>query len=212
MRARRRLGTPLKRDTVALLVRERIANGTLKPGGTAPSGMALARETGYSVVTCRAALRALVKNGMLTPGVTPAARLRVPRPDGSTYDADTLRATLSKTLRTRRHAEGLTQPQLAAKLGVSVTTIGHAETGRTWQSRPFWFRADQFLGNTGGLLRMYDRFAAAEFAPEKDDDARPQEPTPASPPPAVSVTITASGVAIVWADGTETLASPPAAS
>jgi len=67
------------------------------------------------------------------------------------------------------------------------------------------------LGNVGDLLRMYDRFAAAEFAPEKNDDARPQEPAPALTVPAVRVTITALGVAIVWADGTKTLARAPAA-
>ena len=51
---------PLKRDAVAALVRDMIADGTLKPGGAVPSGLALARETGYSIATCRAALRALL--------------------------------------------------------------------------------------------------------------------------------------------------------
>jgi hypothetical protein len=34
-----------------------------------------------------------------------------------------------------RHAADLTQTDLAALVGRSVTTVGHAETGRTWQSR-----------------------------------------------------------------------------
>jgi hypothetical protein len=38
---------------------------------------------------------------------------------------------------------GLTQPQLAAVTGMSVTSIGHAETGRLWQSRRFWELGDK---------------------------------------------------------------------
>jgi transcriptional regulator with XRE-family HTH domain len=42
---------------------------------------------------------------------------------------------LSSSLASCRRAAGLTQPQLAAVTGMSVTSIGHAETGRLWQSR-----------------------------------------------------------------------------
>ena len=49
---------PLERDAVAALVRDMIADGTLKPGGAVPSGAALATETGYSRITCRLALAA----------------------------------------------------------------------------------------------------------------------------------------------------------
>ena len=75
--------------------------------------------------------------------MSPRARLRVAQPGGNCHpDEETLRDTLSRTLAARRRAEGLTQPELADVLGVSVTTVGHAETGRMWQSRDFWWRAD----------------------------------------------------------------------
>ena len=45
-------------------------------------------------------------------------------------------------------------------LGVSITTVGHAETGRTWQSRDFWRHADHLLGVDGDLLRLYDNYQA----------------------------------------------------
>src|ERR1700733_14251876 len=147
----------LKQEAVARLVREKIADGTLKPGGAAPSAAALARETGCSPVTCRMALRVLVADGTLTRGVSSTARLRVAQPGGACHpDAVTLRERLSRTLAARRRACGQTQPALAARLGVSVTTVGHAETGRVWQSREFWQRADGLLG--GELPRMYDAY------------------------------------------------------
>jgi hypothetical protein len=55
----------------------------------------------------------------------------------------------------------LTQAELAALAGVSVTTVGHAETGRTWQSRRFWERADTALRAAGDLLRLHDAYRAA---------------------------------------------------
>jgi hypothetical protein len=197
--------SPYKRETAAGIVRDMIADGTLKPGGPAPSGAALARKTGYSVLTCRAALRSLLADGTLTCGASPTARLRVAPPGGGTFDAEALRVALSKALAGRRRDAGMTQPDLAGKLGVSVTTVGHAETGRAWQARGFWLRADQELGGDGGLLRMYDRYKAAEAA----GHAATEEPAPAGPVLPVSVTIGPDGVAIVWPDGTETLAAPP---
>jgi DNA-binding transcriptional MocR family regulator len=68
---------PHKYETVAGLVRDMIADGTLKPGAPAPSGAALARETGFRTLTCRKALRALLADGTLTWGASPNARLRV---------------------------------------------------------------------------------------------------------------------------------------
>jgi hypothetical protein len=201
---------PLKRDGVARLVREKIADGTLKPGGAAPSAAALARETGYSSLTCRQALRALSADGTLARGVSVTARLRVAQPGaGCRLDAEGLREALSRTLAARRRAGGLTQPGLAALLGVSVTTVGHAETGRTWQSREFWRRADGLLG--GEVLRLYDSYQAAGHAAgaETADRAGPREPAPALPVLPASVTITPDGVAVVWPDGTKTLARPP---
>jgi DNA-binding transcriptional regulator YhcF (GntR family) len=200
---------PLKRDAVATLVREKIADGTLKPGGAAPSGAALAKETGFSMLTCRQALRELVADGTLTRGVSATARLRVAQPDRNCrLDRETLREALSRTLAARRRAGGLTQPRLAALLAVSVTTVGHAETGRVWQSRDFWQRADGLLG--GELLRLYDSYQAAGHASAGTADrGAPPEPALALPVLPVSVTVTSAGVAVVWPDGTRALARPP---
>jgi DNA-binding transcriptional regulator YhcF (GntR family) len=201
---------PLKRDAAARLVREKIADGTLKPGDPVPSGAALARETGSCALTCRAALRALLADGTLTRGVSAGARLRVAPSPGGGADADALRRALSAALAERRRAWGLTQHALAALLGASVTTVGHAETGRVWQSRDFWCRADAVLGGTGDLLRMYDQHRAAEVRPAAPEAPAPPAPPPPAPPvlPA-SVVITPEGVAVTWPDGTETLVMPP---
>ncbi len=55
--------TLLKYEQVAANVRGRIANGALQPGAPAPSAAALARSTGFSALTCRKALQALMKRG-----------------------------------------------------------------------------------------------------------------------------------------------------
>jgi hypothetical protein len=200
---------PLKRETVAGMVRDMIADGTLKPGGPAPSGAALARKTGYCTLTCRGALRSLLADGTLTRGASPNARLRVAtaHADGGT-DLDAPRGSLSSALAARRRAAGLTQPQLATLLGMSVTTVGHAETGRLWQSREFWQQTDRVLGAAGTLLHMYDEHQAAAGRTEAEEFPEAPEPSPALLLP-VSVAITLEGVTVVWSDGTETVARPP---
>jgi DNA-binding XRE family transcriptional regulator len=148
---------------VAAAIRRQIADGTLRPGQPAPSGAELSRAFGFSTLTCRKALRALIAEGLLVPGPSPNARPRVAdpqTPDPERDLADAARA-LSAGLAARRHAAGLTQAELAALAGVSVTTVGHAETGRTWQSRRFWERADTALRAAGDLLRLHDAYRAA---------------------------------------------------
>jgi DNA-binding transcriptional MocR family regulator len=116
----------------AAIVRAQVTDGTLQPGQAAPSGAHLARLTGFSTLTCRKALQTLVREGLLSPGLTPAARLRVAVPPGTrpgTRPGDAARA-LSRALAAARHTSGLTQPALSKLTGYSVTTIGHAETGR----------------------------------------------------------------------------------
>jgi hypothetical protein len=206
--------TALKRETAAGMVRDMIADGTLNPGAPAPSGAALARKTGFSTLTCRQALGTLLADGTLTRGVSPTARLRVAQRRGADVgNADALRVALSKSLAGRRHAAGMTQPELAEKLGVSLTTVGHAETGRVWQARDFWDRAGRQLGDDGRLLRMYDQYKAAETAghtgPEEAAGAAREDAPLALPVLPASVTITTDGVSIIWPDGTETLATPP---
>jgi len=146
----------------AALVRDLIADGTLKPGSLAPSGAELARRTGYSVLTCRRALRVLAETGELDPGLSPSSRPRVPDPDAPA--AATARA-LSRALAARRRAAGLTQPQLAGLLCVSISTIRQAETGRLRQSRDFWAYADLMLGAGGTLIALYDAHRDATRAP-----------------------------------------------
>jgi DNA-binding transcriptional regulator YhcF (GntR family) len=148
---------------VAAAVKRQIADGTLRPGQPAPSGAELSRAFGFSTLTCRKALRALIAEGLLVPGPSSNARPRVADPHAPDLDrdlADAARA-LSAGLAARRHAAGLTQAELAALARVSVTTVGHAETGRTWQSRRFWERADDALRAGGDLLRLHDAYRAA---------------------------------------------------
>jgi len=113
---------------------------------------------------------------------------------GGQAPADAAR-DLSAALAARRHAAGLTQKELADLIGCSVTTVGHAETGRTWQSRRFWEHADKTLNAGGQLLGLHDRYRAAAVPP--DLDAKP-EPGPA----------TLARIVLVWSDGSTTFALP----
>ncbi len=154
-----------------------VADGNLLPGQSAPSGAALARETGYSVLTCRKALRMLIKEGVLVPGTSPGARPRVPA-HAAGFErcrVDAARA-LSGSLAAFRRAAGLTQPQLADIIGMSVTTIGHAETGRLWQSRRFWELADTAVCAGEELLALHDayRSSATPVRPAATDPCRPR--------------------------------------
>lgn len=206
---RHHLSVPLKREIAAGLVRDMIADGTLLPGAPVLSAAELGRKTGFSPLTCRAAFRALVADGTLMRGVSAHSRLRVAQPGKGTHK-ETLREALSRTLAALRHAAGLTQPGLAGVLGVSLTTVGHGETGRVWQARDFWLHADQVLDAGGDLLRLYDSYrAAGDAAPETGGPNVPEEPAPVLPVLPVSITITPDGVAVRWPDGTETVARPP---
>jgi transcriptional regulator with XRE-family HTH domain len=148
---------------VAAAIRRQVADGTLRPGQPAPSGAALSRVTGYSTLTCRRALRLLIADGVLSPGPSRNARPRVAGPPQPPAERDLAAAArgLATGLAARRRANGLTQPELAGRAGVSVTTVGHAETGRLWQSREFWERADAVLGAGGDLLRLHDAYREA---------------------------------------------------
>ena len=199
--AESRPGAPTKREEVAALVRGMIADGTLLPGAQAPSRAELARKTGYHPTTCTAALAALLADRVLVRGASRNARLRVPVDSTDRGGWVPLSAALSA----RRRASGMTQQNLADQLGVHVTTVGHAETGRLWQARRFWQGADAVLGANGDLLRMYDQQRAADGRAAEE----PPEPPEPSPLP-VSITVTAAGVAIAWPDGTEVLVPPPA--
>jgi DNA-binding transcriptional regulator YhcF (GntR family) len=205
----------LKYLQVATLVRAQIADGSLLPGQSAPSGAALARETGYSALTCRRALGMLIKDGVLFPGTSPGARPRVPSraTPGEGFRVDAARA-LSGSLAALRRAVGLTQPQLAEIIGMSVTTIGHAETGRLWQSRCFWERVDKAVYAGGKLLALHDDYRAStvsadsvttgRIAPEREG-VQASIPSPAAPVASNPLTC----VTLTWADGTVTTVYPP---
>ncbi len=105
-----------------------------------------------------------------------------------------------------RRGAGMTQIELAAIVGVSVTTVGHAETGRLWQSRTFWERADKALGADGLLLRHHDDYRAAAVPSVCDSEAESVDSAAAADTDPASVTC----ITITWADGTTTTVHPPA--
>jgi transcriptional regulator with XRE-family HTH domain len=206
-----------KYQQVMARIRAQIADGTLSPGESVPSGAALSRATGYSALTCRKALRVLIRQGVLVAGPSENARPRVPSRSapGSKAIPDA-RHSLSTSLATLRRAAGLSQPQLAEIVGVSVTTVGHAETGRLWQSRRFWERADKGLNANGTLLALHDTFrAGATRKPNCGADLYEQDPV--KDPGAMeggAVAINAAHdflacVTITWADGSVTTVRPP---
>ena len=160
---------------VADAVRAQIADGTLRPGQPAPSGAALSRVTGYSTLTCRKALRVLIADGALVPGPSRNARPRVAGPPQPPAERDLAAAAraLAAGLAGSRRANGLTQPELARRVGVSVTTVGHAETGRLWQSREFWEHADAVLEADGALLRLHDDYREAAASTAMDTPGGP---------------------------------------
>jgi DNA-binding transcriptional regulator YhcF (GntR family) len=203
---------------VAADIRARIADGTLLPGQPAPSGAALAHTTGYSVLTCRKALRILIRDGVLVPGPSRNARPRVPARTSSERTVADAARILSESLAAWRRAAGLTQVQLAKMVGVSVTSLGHAETGRLWQGRRFWERADKQLCAGGKLLALHDAYLAAAVPPDPDtseetpDAAGQAEERTAediTPAPAVAVAGPVICVMLKWADGTVTTVYPP---
>jgi hypothetical protein len=187
----------------AAIVRAQVADGTLKPGQAAPSGARLARLTGFSVLTCRRALRALLTDGTLAPGPSRNARPRVAA-TAAPPAGDAARA-LSGALAALRRAAGLSQPGLAALTGYSVTTVGHAETGRLWQARAFWEKADLALAADGELTRRHDAYRSALAVPA----GTPAQPFPPLPVPAPA---TLAQVTLHWSDGTRSNFYPPAAS
>ena len=206
--------TTFKYVRVAAWVRAQITDGVLLPGEPAPSGAALARITGYSVLTCRRALQVLVQDGVLLPGASQSARPRVPGPLSGPVEQNRANAAraLSACLATRRRGAELTQPQLAEIVGVSITSVGHAETGRLWQGRDFWERADKALSADGELLALHDAYRAADISPASAVAVESAE-TAATADIPETVAVAASGpvasVTITWADGAVTTVYPP---
>lgn len=191
---------------VAASIRAQIEDGRLLPGAPAPSGAALARATGFSDLTCRKVLQALIKNGVLVPGPSANARPRVAGPADEARTATYAERVLSMALAGLRHAAGITQVELAAIVGMSVTTVGHAETGRVWQSRDFWELADKALDARGELLRRHDDYRAAALARTTEGETEVDESFTA---PTDCTRGTVTSITTSWGDGTTTTVHPP---
>jgi hypothetical protein len=88
--------------------------------------------------------------------------------------------------------------------------VGHAETGRLWQSRDFWERADKALSAGGKLLVLHDAYRAVPADPAITAEEAATE-TAADTPPTLAVGVSApvTCVTITWADGEVTTIYPP---
>ena len=200
-----------KADQVAELLRARIAAGELRPGMLAPSGPELAKELGFALLTCRAGLHMLLATGELTR-VSRSGRYRVPG-DWPSGDGE-----LARALAARRHEAGLTQLELADAIGMSVTTVGHAETGRLWQSRRFWELVDGALNAGGDLVARYVAWRAGSTTgtttPETELPKRlgefPAAPAKPDVPGGVVITLPCDPVlvTVVWGDGSTATVRP----
>ena len=73
-------------------------------------------------------------------------------------------ALISEELRRARAAAGLTQDQLAERVGYSPSLVAHVETGSRAPSLDFARRGDEALG-TGGLLARLQPFVRSEAYP-----------------------------------------------
>jgi transcriptional regulator with XRE-family HTH domain len=75
-----------------------------------------------------------------------------------------------------RHAAGLSQVQLAGRIGYSATAVAHAERGRRPVSAEFWLLADEALGAGGSLTaggtRIKDLIGAMREEQRRLDRAR----------------------------------------
>ena len=216
-----------KRDQVAALIRDRIADGSLQPGALVPTATELARETGFAARTCQSGVLDLLDDGTLIR-VSPTARSRVAA--GPAGDGQKLMLDLARSLALHRHTAGLTQKQLAAVTGASVTAICHAETGRLWQARQFWEKADSALQAGGRMVSRYDAWQAslaletgdallaryeawrAEAAPVEGEPGLPAAAGPAGPdaPGGIVITLPCDPmrVTVKWGDGSVTTVQP----
>jgi hypothetical protein len=98
--------------------------------------------------------------------------------------------------------------------GMSVTTIGHAETGRVWQSRRFWERADKAVSAGGVLLALHDAYRTAVIPADHSTSAESIETdTIGAAEVPLAIGVAAAGlvtcVTITWAGGAVTTVYAP---
>jgi transcriptional regulator with XRE-family HTH domain len=74
---------------------------------------------------------------------------------------ETTRELLARQLTALREAAGLTQDQLADRLGFSRSTIANAEGGHRKASAEFWQRADEALDAAGALSARHQQLQDA---------------------------------------------------
>jgi hypothetical protein len=94
---------------------------------------------------------------------------------------------------------------------MSVTSIGHAETGRLWQSRRFWELADKGVGAGGELLVLLDAYRAAAVSadsPTASGDTEAEATADILPTAVVAASAPVISVTITWADGAFTTVYP----
>ena len=98
----------------------------------------------------------------------PLARLR--------EDIAAARSEAGRMLASFRNTAGLSQVQLAARIGYSATVVAHAERGRRPVSAEFWALADEAVGADGNLtawgIRISDLTSARREEQRRLDKAR----------------------------------------
>jgi Helix-turn-helix domain len=82
-------------------------------------------------------------------------------PDGEDSDLAPFRQTLADLLATLRKEAGLTQQQVADRLGYSRATVAGAETGHRQPGEAFWIRCDDLLAPGRQLRSAYAQLATA---------------------------------------------------
>jgi len=85
----------------------------------------------------------------------------VPSEDVREQSREQLRASLGKRLKTWRLAAGLSQQQLASRIGYSRSAVAGAESSGQGRARDFWVRCDAVIGAGGVLIAHYRKVVAA---------------------------------------------------
>lgn len=107
---------------------------------------------------------------------------------GGPTDVRAARRALGAQLAALRSAAGLTQHDLAPRVGYCRSTVGSVEIGRHKVPRRFWVQCDGIFATGGALAHAYDDIEATERAAAQEqarhlNEARAGGDIPASPRP-----------------------------